>query len=62
MPVLRLSEAQRRYPERDFADCRDPRHEAEKSRRAVAVAIVGDRIHAVCNDCLQRVLGENWAD
>jgi hypothetical protein len=61
MPVIRLSEAQRRYPERDFAECRDPHHEAEKSKRAVAVAIVGDDVYPVCNACLQRVL-VNWAD
>lgn len=62
MAVLRLSEAKRRYPEADFAECRDPRHEAEKGRKAEAVVVVGEEVHAVCSACLQRALADNWAD
>ncbi|MCL4464860.1 MAG: hypothetical protein M1401_01350 [Chloroflexi bacterium] len=63
MGVLRLSSARRRYPELDFAECRDPRHDPRDSRQpVVAVVARDDTVCPVCKACLPRILGENYTD
>ncbi|MHB1130943.1 MAG: hypothetical protein ACYC4L_00960 [Chloroflexota bacterium] len=62
MAVMRLNTARRRFPEAEFPECQDPKHDPTQSREPVAVVDHYGRVFAVCKSCLPRVLGEQYTD